>query len=466
MVFSSILFLFYFFVPVVIIYYLLPQKFKNAFLLISSLIFYAWGEPKYIFLMLFSAVFNYAAGLYVHKFRNNEKMAKRIVIAAVVVNLGILGVYKYTGFFLSGFMRFISPDAKILNLILPIGISFYTFQALSYVIDVYRKDAPVQKSIVNFALYLSMFPQLIAGPIVRYGDVALQIDNRKESFEKFSQGFIRFVVGLSKKVLIANNIGALWNMISSFEYTGLSMGWAWLGIIAFSLQLYFDFSGYSDMAIGLGKMFGFDFIENFNYPYISKSATEFWRRWHISLGTWFREYVYIPLGGNRVSKRHNMFNLLAVWSLTGLWHGAAWNFVLWGLFFGVILIFEKNYFLEKLKKTPTFVQHIYALFVVIISWVMFANDNTANMFHYLKALFNVTTLFTFDAQLLYNTLSYGVLIVIAIIAATPLPKKLLNKCVGNKRASVVKFILAILGLIICLAYLIDDSYNPFLYFRF
>ena len=466
MVFSSILFLFYFFIPVVLGYYALPKKCRNVWLLIASLIFYAWGEPKYILLMLFSAVFNFMAGYFVDKNRDNDKIAKLWVVIACVVDLGLLVVFKYLGFFMSGFMHLLSSNAAIFNLALPIGISFYTFQALSYVIDVYRDDAQVQKNIVSFSLYLSMFPQLIAGPIVRYGDVAIQLNEREETFEKFATGMVRFSVGVAKKVLIANNIGKLWSMISGMDFSGMSMGWAWLGVFAFGMQLYFDFSGYSDMAIGLGKMFGFDFIENFNYPYISKSGTEFWRRWHISLGTWFREYVYIPLGGNRCSKFHATMNVLAVWALTGLWHGACWNYVLWGIYFGVILIIEKNFLLKQLEKTPAFVQYIYMILIVAVSWVLFGNENTQSMGYHLKALFNVPSLFSYDPTLIYNIMSYGVLIIVAIIGATPLPGKIMAKITKGNDLATIKLVLSVVGLFICIAYLVDDSYNPFLYFRF
>ncbi len=341
MVFSSLTFLFIFLPVTLTLYFISPKKFKNVVLLITSLIFYAWGEPIYIFLMIFSSIVDYFHGLLIEKFRNENKKAKFVVLSSVVINLGLLSFFKYSDFLIDNFNHLFNTGFDTLDLPLPIGISFYTFQTMSYTIDVYRKEAPVQRSPLALATYVTLFPQLIAGPIVRYQTVAEQINDRKETIDKFADGVKRFIIGLGKKVLLANNIGMLWSEIQATNINDLTILTAWLGVFAFSFQIYFDFSGYSDMAIGLGKMFGFDFLENFNYPYISQSITEFWRRWHISLGTWFKDYVYVSLGGNKVSKIKMYRNLFIVWFLTGLWHGASWNFIVWGLYFGIIIAIEK-----------------------------------------------------------------------------------------------------------------------------
>ena len=454
MVFSSIVFLFYFLAPVIAVYFLVPKKHKNIVLFIASLFFYAWGEPKYVLIMLFSAVFNYISGLVIDRAR-----LKKLALAVNVIgNIGILIFFKYTGFICSWF------GVSGINIALPIGISFYTFQALSYTIDVYRKNTKVQKSFLNFGLYLALFPQLIAGPIVRYDDVARQLSNRTITGKKFMQGFSRFCAGLCKKVILANGIGRLWTMISGGDIGSLPMSVAWLGIFAYAMQIYFDFSGYSDMAIGLGKMFGFDFLENFNYPYISRSATEFWRRWHISLGSWFREYVYIPLGGNRKGKLRTDINLLIVWALTGLWHGAAWNFVLWGLYFGVVLMIEKKRILNVLEK-HNILGFLYSTAVLSIGWVLFALDDMKKVLAYFKALINVFNLGITNSEFLYNIRSYGILFLIAILTSTGIAKLGYDRVLSG-RFSRLKYIFAVAGFIICTAYLVDDTYNPFLYFRF
>ncbi|MBQ3427672.1 MAG: MBOAT family protein [Clostridia bacterium] len=454
MVFSSMVFLFYFLPIVTVVYFIVPKKLKNIVLFIASLVFYAWGEPKYVVIMLFSSVFNYFSGLVIDKTR-----AKKAALTVnIIVNIGILVFFKYTNFICSWF------GYGGFNIALPIGISFYTFQALSYTIDVYRKETSVQKNYISFGLYLSLFPQLIAGPIVRYDDVAKQLDNRTVTGKRFMLGFSRFCAGLCKKVLLANSIGKLWNLISASDPGSLSLAMAWLGVFAFGMQLYFDFSGYSDMAIGLGKMFGFDFLENFNYPFVSKSLTEFWRRWHMSLGTWFREYIYIPLGGNRKGRFRSNLNVLIVWILTGLWHGAAWNFVMWGLYFGIMLILEKQ-FLRKLLEKNKVIAFIYSTIFVSFSWVLFAVSGARNIFSYFGSLFNVTNLGITSREFLYNIKSYGVLAIIAIIAAIGIVKKLYDKYVPQKLYW-VKYILACIGFIVCVAYLVDDTFNPFLYFRF
>ncbi len=454
MVFSSIVFLLFFLAPLLAVYFVVPKRAKNFVLFIASLIFYAWGEPKYVLIMIFSAVFNYACGLLIDKVRH-KRLA---LIFNIAVNIGVLVFFKYTSFVLSWFG---GPE---FNIALPIGISFYTFQALSYTIDVYRGDTEVQKNFLHFGLYLSLFPQLIAGPIVRYDDVAAQLKERTVTGKSFMQGFSRFCAGLCKKVIIANSIGKLWTMISLYDFSGLPASLAWLGIFSFSMQIYFDFSGYSDMAIGLGKMFGFRFLENFDYPYVSKSATEFWRRWHISLGTWFREYVYIPLGGNRKGRTRTNINLLIVWMLTGLWHGAAWNFVMWGVYYGVLLIIEKKFLLRLLEKNRV-IGFIYSTLAVTFGWVLFAVDGLGRIFEYFKAMFDFSNIGAGNADFLYNLSSYGILFMIAIITALGFSKRLYTRLIPAKLYR-IKYIFAITGLILCTAYLVDDTFNPFLYFRF
>ena len=461
MVFSSIVFLFYFLAPVLLIYKLVPTvKGKNITLFIASLVFYAWGEPKYILLMLFSALFNFASGLVIHK-TEKKKLAMVINIA---INIGILVFFKYTNFILSWVGIFFPNGAPVIDILLPVGISFYTFQALSYTIDVYRGKTRVQRSFLKFGLYLSLFPQLIAGPIVRYNDVAKQLRVRRHTPDKFMRGMTRFSAGLCKKVLIANNVGKLWDTISVFNYTGMSSSLAWLGIIAFTLQIYFDFSGYSDMAIGLGKMFGFDFLENFDYPYISKSVTEFWRRWHMSLGSWFREYVYIPMGGNRVGKVRMYINILVVWMLTGLWHGASWNFVIWGLYYAVILVIEKTFLKKPLEKIGP-LAHIYTMILVIIGWAIFSVEDLSQMLAYLGAMFRFGYGGFAEENFLYNLTSYAGVLIVAVIASTGVVTRLYNRFMP-KKLWYIKYILAAIGFVICVAYLVDDTFNPFLYFRF
>ena len=374
MVFSSLTFLMLFLPTVLLIYFAVPRQGKNAVLFIFSLLFYAWGEPIYVGLMIFSTVLDYTCGWLVEKYRGTSKQKIGLLIS-VFTNLSLLFFFKYTDFFIGTINTVFGTDIAMLNLPLPIGISFYTFQTMSYTIDVYRGDAKVQKNILSFGAYVSLFPQLIAGPIVRYQDIADQLNERTHSFDRFGDSVKRFVTGLGKKVLLANNIGLLWDAISKTAAENLTTLAAWLGIIAFAFQIYFDFSGYSDMAIGLGKMFGFEFLENFDYPYTSKSVTEFWRRWHISLGTWFRDYIYIPLGGNRKGLPIQIRNIAIVWILTGFWHGASWNYVLWGVFYGVLLMAEKLFLLKWLKKAPAFVGHIYTMFAVLFGWILFAFED-------------------------------------------------------------------------------------------
>ena len=458
MVFSSITFLFYFLPLVILSYFLSPSKLKNLTLLIFSLIFYTFGEPKYIFIMIFSTIVDYIHALIIDKYRNTLK-AKIALISSIIVNLSLLGFFKYSNFFISIINSIFSANLDSLNLTLPIGISFYTFQTMSYTIDVYKNEAKPQKNILNLATFITLFPQLVAGPIVRYVDIAKQLDTRNSDIDKIYNGIYRFIIGLSKKILLANNLGIIWSSIKISQYRELSILTSWLGIICFSLQIYFDFSGYSDMAIGLGKIFGFDFLENFNFPYISKSITEFWRRWHISLGLWFRDYVYIPLGGNKVSKLKWFRNIFIVWFLTGLWHGASFNFILWGLYFGFILILEKLFIINILNKLPNFFKYTYTLLLVIIGFVFFEIENLKDIFNYFNAMFNLNNKFI-DSTFIYYLTPNITLIIISIISSTPLIKNILDKNIY------IRFIFIILGFILSVSFLVDSSFNPFLYFRF
>lgn len=471
MVFSGLLFLFRFLIIVLVIYFLCGKflpKARNLVLFLASLVFYAWGEPVYVVLMLFSTVVDYCFGFMTGKFKEEGriKYAKLMVLGSVVINLSLLGFFKYSGFLIENMNQLLGLGIPNLNLALPIGISFYTFQTMSYTIDIYRGEAPVQKNIISFGTYVALFPQLIAGPIVRYQTIAAELNKRSVTVEGFASGVVRFTAGLGKKVLLANNIGLLWDRIALMPVGELPAVTAWLGTAAFAFQIYFDFSGYSDMAIGLGKMFGFTFPENFQYPYKSRSITEFWRRWHISLGTWFREYVYIPLGGNRKGLPRQIRNMLVVWLLTGFWHGASWNFVLWGVYFGVILILEKTVILRWLEKIPVAFRYLYSLFLVLISWVIFAHDSVMEGFSYLKAMFGFGGGFI-NTQTLYLLLNYGILLVLLVLGSTELPKRLVEKYSGAEEKKYILqtcFVLAVL--FFSTAYLVDASYNPFLYFRF
>lgn len=467
MVFSSLTFLMLFLPSVLLIYFAVPRQGKNAVLFIFSLLFYAWGEPIYVGLMIFSTVLDYTCGWLVEKYRGTSKQKIGLLIS-VFTNLSLLFFFKYTDFFIGTINTVFGTDIAMLNLPLPIGISFYTFQTMSYTIDVYRGDAKVQKNILSFGAYVSLFPQLIAGPIVRYQDVADQLNERTHSFDRFGDGVKRFVTGLGKKVLLANNIGLLWDAISKTAAENLTTLAAWLGIIAFAFQIYFDFSGYSDMAIGLGKMFGFEFLENFNYPYTSKSVTEFWRRWHISLGTWFRDYIYIPLGGNRKGLPIQIRNIAIVWLLTGFWHGASWNYVLWGVFYGLLLMAEKLFLLKWLKKAPAFVGHIYTMFAVLFGWVLFAFEDFGKGVAFLKTMFGGGAGFISNGTL-YQILSYLPLLIVCLVAATPLAKKIYGKLSLKAGEGVLLTVdsVRIAGImLLSIAYLISGSYNPFLYFRF
>ena len=476
MIFSSLLFLFKFLPIVFIVYFLVPAFLRNFVLFAASLIFYSWGEPIYVLLMLFSTAVDFIHGRLVYKFKTSNRpgCAKAAVISSVVINLSLLGFFKYADFFLASINNIFGVDIALLNIALPIGISFYTFQTMSYSLDIYMNDEKPQNNIISFGTYVALFPQLIAGPIVRYKDIARELTDRKENIDDFFIGIRYFICGLGKKVLLANNIGLLWKNIKAMEYAGLNVSMAWLGIIAFAFQIYFDFSGYSDMAIGLGRMFGFKFPVNFNYPYISKSITEFWRRWHISLGTWFREYVYIPLGGNRTSSFKHIRNILIVWFLTGLWHGAAYNFILWGMYFGIILLIEKKTgLLKTLERLPHFVGHIYALLLILIGWVIFEFDSMPAMGNYFKAMLGLNGAGFGDISVLYTLKEYGILLIVLILAATPLPKLVIKKLFDKMAAAKISFLSFVMEntfnigvLVLTTAYLADASYNPFLYFRF
>ncbi len=473
MLFSSLEFL-YLYIPVVLVaYFCSPHRWRNIVLFAVSLVFYGWGEPTYVFLMLATIAIDYAAGYFIERASGDQKTQKGILISTVIVNLGILFVFKYLGFIVDT-LRMIPAlsDLPRIELALPIGISFYTFQALSYVIDVYRRDVSAQKNFVNFGAYVTLFPQLIAGPIVRYKDVDDQLTKREHSVALAVSGIRTFSCGLAKKVLLANAAGEMWRNIATIPEGEQTFLGAWLGLVFFGFQIYFDFSGYSDMAIGLGRIFGFKFLENFNYPFISKSVSEFWRRWHISLSTWFREYVYIPLGGSRGSAAHTYFNIFVVWLLTGLWHGASWNYVLWGLYFCVLLILERAFLGKILEKIPSIFAHLYTLIMIQISWFIFVFDGSeaylgvSNALVYLRSMFGVGVPFA-NGSLAYETVRNVFLLAVMVIASVSTPRKkfyeLMKKSVWAEHAANA---LAFVSLVVCTAYLVNSGFNPFLYFRF
>ncbi len=464
MVFSSLVFLFAYLPITLLAYYLVPRQGRNIFLFIINLIFYGWGEPKLVLLMVFNIFFNYIGGYLVDKYRSDEKKKKLFLILTCVLDIGILAVFKYTGMITETLNMLPFLNIPELQISLPIGISFYTFQTMSYVIDVYRDDAPVSKSFINFGTYVALFPQLIAGPIVRYRDVAYQLTHRRETIEQFTKGVLLFMVGLGKKVLIANQMGTLTSAIFATTDENGVVG-TWAGIIAYTFQIYFDFSGYSDMACGLGNMLGFEFLKNFNYPYIARSITDFWRRWHISLSTWFKEYVYIPLGGNRKGAKRQIINLLVVWGLTGLWHGAAYNFILWGLYYGLLLILEKFVLKRFLEKLPSFIQHLYTLFAVIIGWGLFYFTDMSQLGEFFVDLFNFGNGICGE-QAFNLILNYLPLLIVAAVASTPIGAKLYARISGTKFIWIPETLFCIVVLLISTASLVDQSYNPFLYFRF
>lgn len=463
MLFTSISFLYYFLPVVLILYFVVPKKAKNVILLIASLIFYFYGEPKYIFLMLAEIIIAYFGAILIDKYKN-----KKVLILILTIHLGLLGIFKYADFTIKNINFLFKSQIPLLKLALPIGISFYTFQIISYIVDVYNGKVKVQKSFIKLATYVSLFPQLIAGPIVRYETIENELENRTHSFENFAYGVRRFILGLSKKVLIANMLGELCNDFVSV--TEKSVVFYWMFGISYMLQIYFDFSAYSDMAIGLGRMFGFHFLENFNYPYIAKSITEFWRRWHISLSSWFKDYVYIPLGGNRKGTKILIRNILIVWTLTGIWHGASWNFVIWGLLFGIILIIEKLWLGKLIEKLPTIIRRIYVLFIVMISFIIFNGDSLQNIWNNIIGLFGVNNLPVINNYTIYYLRNYIVVIIIALIGATPILKNTIEKLKQNNKIekiiNILEPILLITLLLVITAYLVDNSYNPFLYFRF
>ncbi len=467
MLFSSIPFLFYFLPCVLILYLIAPKCLKNTVLLLSSLVFYAWGEPRYVIWMLLAITLGYIFGLLIERFKEKKRISKLFMILSVASSLAMLGYFKYVDFFIGNFNAITGLSIPLLKIALPIGISFYTFQILSYTVDVYRGNVAAQKNPIDLAAYVALFPQLIAGPIVRYSDVAEQLKSRTHTLEKTVLGARRFMIGLGKKILIANILGELCDTFRASD--DKSVLFFWLYAVAYSLHIYFDFSGYSDMAIGLGKLFGFDFLENFNYPYISASITEFWRRWHMSLGSWFRDYVYIPLGGNRVSRMRHLFNIFVVWMLTGFWHGAAWNFIVWGLFFAVLLMVEKLWLLKYLKKSRV-LSHIYVVVLIIISFVIFDASSMGQAFSYIGSMFGAGGYPLVSTEFLYYLRSYGVVLILGIIGATPLPKKLWNRIaatgIGSNIMTFAEPIALSALLLCCSAYLVDGSYNPFLYFRF
>ncbi len=464
MVFSSLVFMFAYLPITLLAYYLVPRQGRNIFLFIVNLIFYGWGEPKLVLLMVFNIFFNYIGGWLVDKYRADAKKKKLFLILTCVLDIGILAVFKYTGMITETLNMLPFLNIPELQISLPIGISFYTFQTMSYVIDVYRDDAPVSKNFVNFGTYVALFPQLIAGPIVRYRDVAEQLVNRRETLEMFTRGVKLFMVGLAKKVIIANTMGTLTtNIFATTDENGV-VG-TWVGMIAYTFQIYFDFSGYSDMACGLGNMMGFEFLKNFNYPYIAKSITDFWRRWHISLSTWFKEYVYIPLGGNRKGVKRQILNLLIVWGLTGLWHGAAYNFVLWGLYYGLLLILEKFVLKKFLDRLPSFVQHIYTLFIIIIGWGLFYFTDVGQLGEFMVDLFNFGNGICGD-QAFNLIMSNLPMLIIAAVASTPLATMLYTRFEHTRFMWIPETLYCMGVLAVSTASLVNQSYNPFLYFRF
>lgn len=473
MIFSSLLFLFRFLPAVLVLYYLAPRPLRNLVLLLCSLVFYAWGEPVYIILMIVSILVSYTGGILVDRFKTQGKRraARAALLGSSVVSLSLLGFFKYADFLIGTVDSLTGAGINLLKIALPIGISFYTFQTMSYTIDVYRGEAKVQKNLISFGAYVTMFPQLIAGPIVQYKTIDRQLRTRKETAGQFAYGIHRFMIGLGKKVLLANNAGALWDTVSSMEHTQIPVVMSWMGLAAYTFQLYFDFSAYSDMAIGLGHMFGFRFLENFNYPYISKSITEFWRRWHISLSTWFRDYVYIPLGGNRVGVWKHIRNILVVWMLTGIWHGASWNFVLWGLYYGILLLIEKFVLGKYLKKLPGVFQHIYCMFFVMLGWNLFVFDDMSAGISFARALFGTYGAGFCSRETLYLLYNNAVLMVLLILGSTQLPARAGNWICAKLRGketllTIVKNVFYVCIFLLSVAWLVDASYNPFLYFRF
>ena len=465
MVFSSILFLFIYLPIVLAVYYLVPTRFRNLWLFIVNLVFYGWGEPVYILLRIFSICLNYGNGILIGKYREQRRKARAVLAANTILNLLLLFFFKYFDLVAQTLSRIPGVAIPTLGLSLPIGISFYTFQTMSYPIDVYRGDGHVQKSFIKFGTFVALFPQLIAGPIVRYKDIADQLDERHETLDKFASGVERFIVGLGKKVLIANNVGVLWDAYANVSSSQLTFAGAWMAAIAFSLQIYFDFSGYSDMAIGLGRMLGFEFLENFNYPYISRSVTEFWRRWHISLGNWFKDYLYVPLGGNRHGLARQILNILIVWACTGIWHGASWTFLFWGLYYAFFLLLEKTFLLRLLDRLPSFVGHAYTLLVAVSGWVIFQQTSVSQTLVFFRAMFGFGGAGFVSGTDLYYLSGFALLLAVGIFASLPAGRDLFRRLPEKPRRFAAP-VLILLVLVISTAYLVDSTYNPFLYFRF
>lgn len=469
MVFSSLVMIYVFLPIVLLLYFLSPNRLKNLILLISGLIFYAWGEPVYIWVMIVSSAVDYMAGLIINKYDDNQKVRKLALIISMIVDLGFLVVFKYSGFFVSNINSLFGANIPIPDLPLPIGISFYTFQSMSYTIDLYWRNIKVQKNFLDYLTYVSLFPQLVAGPIVKYEDVQNEIHERKVNIKLVGEGTNLFIKGLAKKVLLANNIGALWTEIKTLDFTQISVVTAWIGILSFTFQIYYDFSGYSDMAMGLGKMLGFNFPKNFDHPYISKSVSEFWRRWHITMGSWFRDYIYIPLGGNRKGKLKLIRNTFIVWALTGFWHGAGWNFIIWGLFYGVLLMIEKMFLGKVLEKLPSIIRILYTFVLVVIGWVFFDTSTLTEAGQLLKAMFGFGNTFI-DSYAKYQVASYIVIFIACIICGTNIKEKITTLLTNkNNTAKIYYYSLPVLQLVVmlvCTAYLVDATYNPFLYFRF
>ncbi len=487
MVFSSMVFLCIFLPAVFIIYYICPRKLRNLFLFMASLVFYAWGEPVYIFIMLFSTVFDYVNGRLIERFRSQErpKAMKTVLIISVVGNLSILGFFKYTDFFISSIDHLTGSAIGLLNIALPVGISFYTFQTMSYTIDVYRGEITAQRNIISFGMYVCLFPQLIAGPIVKYRDIASEVDERHENSSDIALGIYRFSIGLAKKVLIANKAGDIYNSITAVHADNLTGPLVLMSAVVYTIQIYFDFSGYSDMAIGLGRMFGFHFPENFDYPYESRSITEFWRRWHMTLGSWFREYLYIPLGGNRKGLARQILNLLIVWSLTGLWHGASWNFVLWGLYYFVLLFIEKMFMLrvwEKLPEKLSFIRTLVTMFLVMLGWILFSHTDISEAWMYIQRLFSPSSWragFDFTRGhasgacfTLYTLRESASVIIVGILGATSLPHRWFSRVEvhskrrGDGEVSDLQMLLSLILIVLSIIILVSAGFNPFLYFRF
>lgn len=469
MVFSSLTFMFVFLPIVLILYYIVPKKFKNLFVLISGLIFYAWGEPVYVLIMIVSTLIDYTAGLLIYRFDKSKTIKRICLIVSLLMNLGLLGVFKYSGFIMQNIDIIFGTSLYDPNhaLPLPIGISFFTFQSMSYTIDMYMGKIKVQKNPISFAAFVTLFPQIVAGPIVRYDDIAKELDNRTVNLDCIYEGILKFITGVGKKVLIANNIGMLWTSVKGMETSELSVLTAWLGILAFTLQIYFDFSGYSDMAIGLGKMMGFNFPQNFNYPYQSKSISEFWRRWHITLGAWFKSYVYFPLGGSRKGKGRTVFNLAVVWLLTGIWHGASWNFILWGVLYGLVIIMEKLFLGKILERIPDFFSWLYTIVLVILGWVLFDTADIPTALGYMGAMFGGGGTLV-DNTAMYYLINYGVMFVIGTFACTDIFSRA-AEWLKEKMPLLVNYSTPIAKtaiMVLSTAYLADATYNPFLYFNF